>query len=149
MVTELDPDATFRQKKQLDNEDEVTKRSKSMSKMSNRSLYSVHHHISFSQQNEKRLMEEIFSLIRAGKISEARQYCREKKQYWRAASLQVVDRTDTNTILSDHNFIQNINLWSLTSKRLAEEVNHLLNKNKKISHLEIFFFFVEIFLFSF
>ncbi|XP_062572533.1 nuclear pore complex protein Nup107-like [Saccostrea cucullata] len=61
MVTEMDPDAPFRQKKMLDDLD---------------------------QEDECRLLQYLFICLRAGQIDKAQEVCKSHGQAWRAATLE-------------------------------------------------------------
>lgn len=61
LVTELDPDATDRQGRQL------------------------HEH---DQDNEEQLLLAVWRYVRAGRLDAAKQLCEERGQGWRAASLE-------------------------------------------------------------
>ncbi|XP_078310529.1 nuclear pore complex protein Nup107-like [Crassostrea virginica] len=61
MVSEMDPDAPFRQKKMLDDLD---------------------------QEDEGRLLQYLFICIRAGQIEKAQEVCKSHGQAWRAATLE-------------------------------------------------------------
>jgi nuclear pore complex protein Nup107 len=60
IVSELDPDATLRQGKELMNED---------------------------AENERKLLKQVFAYLRIGDIGLAQQACRDSNNHWRAASL--------------------------------------------------------------
>jgi len=59
-ITELDPDAPIRQNRRLDREDE---------------------------SREQQLLRDVWQLIRAGQLEQAKELCRKCNQHWRAASL--------------------------------------------------------------
>lgn len=61
LVTEMDPDAPFRQKKMLDDLD---------------------------QEDEGRLLQYLFICLRAGQIEKAQEVCKSHGQAWRAATLE-------------------------------------------------------------
>lgn len=61
IVSELDPDATLRQARGLMSEDE---------------------------ENERKLLKQVFTYLRIGDIKGAQQVCRDSNNYWRAASLK-------------------------------------------------------------
>jgi nuclear pore complex protein Nup107 len=60
IISELDPDAPLRQGKGLTPEDE---------------------------ENERKLLKQVFAYLRIGDIKGAQQVCRDSNNYWRAASL--------------------------------------------------------------
>lgn len=60
IISELDPDAPLRQGKDLTTEDE---------------------------ENERKLLKQIFAYLRIGDIKGAQQVCRDSNNFWRAASL--------------------------------------------------------------
>ena len=59
-VRTIDPDAPLRESKDLDQHD---------------------------QDQENRLLEQLWRFIRCGKLDEAKEFCRKSDQFWRSASL--------------------------------------------------------------
>ena len=69
VVSELDPDAPLRQGKKLMSEDE---------------------------ENERKLLKQVFAYLRLGDIKGAQQVCRDSNNFWRAASLSASFGQDLN-----------------------------------------------------
>jgi nuclear pore complex protein Nup107 len=87
IISELDPDATLRQGKGLMTEDE---------------------------ENERKLLKQVFSYLRLGDIKTAQQVCRDSNNHWRAASLSGMSAFDNNTEKLNNN-------WRKMSFQLARQ----------------------------
>jgi len=76
-------------------------------------------------EEEQRLLEYVWQLIRAGRLSQAIQLCRTYQQHWRAASLQGGERThDEGMRQPDGSVIRVGNptrlLWRYTCRQLSQ-----------------------------
>jgi len=111
---EFDPDAPHRTNKQLEEDDQVHP--------SSVCAFSLRF---FLQEDEDRLSRAVWQLVRAGKLKEAQQLCRDSGQYWRAASLagEAVSH-DSFLTLSDERPLGNSTraLWFEAASVLAAQV---------------------------
>ncbi|ELR16189.1 nucleoporin, putative [Acanthamoeba castellanii str. Neff] len=104
LVSNLDPDATTRQDKKLREED---------------------------AEDEQRLLQVVWSLLRAGAKKEALEFCRQSGQNWRAASLSTALSSEPLP-LTDDGTQSAYHMWQQACRAISNEVERFSKHERAI-----------------